>query len=176
MTYRPSRFAFLMILVVLIAGVYLVVLERRHQTAVNLPEVHYHAAFAVYRDGVKVDFSGSQFMRIEACADRGVAHTRKEELAERAHLHDGNGQIVHVHRADVPWSVLFENINYKLPSYTKGYVDGTIVDDVLKQPIAPYERIIFFTGSLENVAAKYDALPDRAAIEEVEAQSESCGS
>jgi hypothetical protein len=176
MTYRPSRFAFFLILVVLITGIYLVVLDYRNKPSeANPAEVHYHAAFAVYRDGVKVDFSGTQFMRIEPCTERGVAHSPEEELAERAHLHDGNGAVVHVHRQDVAWKVLFENIKYDLPEYTKGYIDGTIVDEVLKQPIVPYERIILFTGSLESVAAKYDALPDRSAIEQVEAQSESCG-
>ncbi len=67
-------------------------------------ETHLHAGFQVYVDGVKQDFSDYQYMEIQPCGitDYGEK-TPEEQQLEKAHLHDGVGDVVHVHRAGATW-------------------------------------------------------------------------
>ena len=102
----------------------------------SIEEVHYHAGFLVYVDGVKQDFSDTKYMHVEACDEEGHEVEEDEQL-EKAHLHDGVGDVVHVHRNDATWKDLFTNIRYEFPSAQEvaGYVNGVRVENILKEPI-----------------------------------------
>ena len=66
---------------------------------------HYHANFAMYIDGERVDFSGDEFME-------DVAWCWLSELMfpkHRAHLHSNNQDTIHVHAEGVSWGHFFAN-------------------------------------------------------------------
>lgn len=136
-------------------------------------EIHYHAGFIVYVDGKQIDFSDTKYMNIIPCAAPGQ-EVKEDEQIEKAHLHDNIGDVVHVEHEGSMWSDLFKNIHYDLPDSTKGYIDGVQVENILNQPITPYESVLFVTGSSDGVDTK--EIISREHIEEVESKSESCGS
>lgn len=124
--------------------------------------VHYHAGFVVYINGVKQDYSDYQYMNFTPCSEHAQKKSKKEEQIEKAHLHDGVGDVVHVHRDGGTWVDLFENIKVDLPGE----------NEILKQVIEPNSSVVIEIGSeVEN--------PEKVStehIKEVEAKSELCGS
>ena len=56
-------------------------------------KVHYHANFAVAIDGVKYDFSPDKYMEEIA----GCYKTEVDRPQDRVHLHEKNGNTIHVH-------------------------------------------------------------------------------
>ena len=72
--------------------------------------VHYHANMAVYIDGEKWDFSEDKYM--EETSRCNVVHDVLPE--DRIHLHDKNGDTVHVHMAASTWGDLFNNLYWNL--------------------------------------------------------------
>jgi len=72
--------------------------------------VHYHANFAVVVDGQKLDFSDDRYMEdVSACSVDG---TQRPE--DRVHLHDNNGDTIHVHAEGATWGHFFANLGYTL--------------------------------------------------------------
>jgi hypothetical protein len=146
----------------------------------QLPEdaVHYHAGFQVYVNDELQDYSGIEFMHIEPCGldehDDNVDETN--EQIEIAHLHDGIGDVVHVHRPGAVWGDLFNNINVVFPSPTEAYVNGEVVDNILNHPINEYDSMIILSGPHTNISEKLDRAVTLEHIIEAEAISETCGS
>lgn len=67
---------------------------------------HYHANFAVYVNGERIDFSGDDFMEdIAWCSLTG-----KMLPKDRAHLHENNQDTIHIHHEWVSWGHFFANI------------------------------------------------------------------
>lgn len=67
---------------------------------------HYHANFALYVDGARVDLSGDEYMEdVAACAMGETVLPRS-----RVHLHNNDPDVVHVHHAGVTWGHLFANL------------------------------------------------------------------
>jgi len=66
---------------------------------------HFHANFAVYVDGERVDFSGDQYMEDVA----GCSITGEIMPKDRAHLHENNADTIHIHAAGVSWGHFFAN-------------------------------------------------------------------
>lgn len=124
--------------------------------------VHYHAGFVVYVDGVKQDYGDFKYMNFKPCTQEEAKSTKEDEQIEKAHLHDGVGDVVHVEAAGSVWGDLFKNIGVTLPAEVAE----------LEQPIVPDSSIAIVIGSaVDN--------PDKVSIErikEVEAKSELCGS
>lgn len=176
MLLHPSKPSILIIIaIVAIAGGLLV--REVNRPADEAETVHIHAAFHVYRDGVLQDFTDLKYMSVKPCSEdeHEEALSPENELLERAHLHDGVGDVVHIHRPAVTWRALFENIGYEVPADAGGYVDGAFVENILQKEVRAYERVIIYTGELRDPALKHALVPDRARIETVEAQSELCG-
>lgn len=125
-------------------------------------DVHYHAGFKVYIDGQLQDYSDYKYMNFVPCTEHNIKKSPAEEQIELAHLHDGVGDVAHVHRSGAKWGDLFKNIGVKL--------SGEVPE--LDQPIAPDSSIVITIGKqVDN--------PERVTIEhikEVEAKSELCGS
>lgn len=66
---------------------------------------HYHANFAIYIDGERVDFSGDEFMEdIAACGLSDLMFPQ-----HRAHLHENNPETIHIHAQWVSWGHFFAN-------------------------------------------------------------------
>ncbi len=66
-------------------------------------EVHLHSDFAVYMDGVKMNFAQEKFMT-----------SSKNDLSKAVHLHDMDGSVIHVHAANVTLGMFFESLGMKL--------------------------------------------------------------
>ena len=162
-------------LLLLISAALIFYLFRNSKNREDQKEIHYHAGFLVYLNGVRQDFSGSQYMHIEPCSEENETHLENEQL-EKAHLHDGVGDVVHVHRESAIWGDLFQNIGFTFPdrSILKAFSGGSELNNFLETPIKPYDSIIIASGDTNNINLSQYVTYDR--IKEVEAKSESCGS
>lgn len=67
---------------------------------------HYHANWAVVVNGEELDFSDDQYMQsVARCAGGDVV-----DPAERVHMHNNEGEVVHVHHVGVAWGHFFDNL------------------------------------------------------------------
>lgn len=75
------------------------------------PAVHYHANFALFVDGQRLDLTGGRYMEdVTACA-ADPAGIRPQD---RAHLHNNDADVVHVHHGGATWGHLFANLGFGL--------------------------------------------------------------
>lgn len=138
-------------------------------------EVHLHAGFQVYKDDKLVDFSDMKYMKIEPCSEEEHEETNpEEEQLEKAHLHDGVGDVVHVHRAQATWGNLFVNISYKLDLQAQGYINGRQIPDFINQEIHEYDSLVVFEGQNTSIEEKLQNTVTKQYIQEVENERESC--
>jgi len=138
-------------------------------------EVHYHAGFKVFVDGKLQDFSKTKYMSIKLCGEDEKKQEENEQL-EKAHLHDGVGDVVHVEASDAKWTNLFKNINFKIDKSKpiEGYVNGKNVKNILDYPIKVYDSVVIVIGKNANVEEYLKKSATRKHIEEVEKKSETC--
>lgn len=109
-------------------------------------KVHYHANFAVAIDGVKYDFSPDRYMEEIA----GCYKTDVDRPQDRVHLHEKNGDTIHVHAWGVAWGHLFANIGWTVGSWVVWIDNGKIYglgDDykvraVVNGEVLPIEKVI----------------------------------
>lgn len=142
--------------------------------------VHYHAGFLVYIDGVRQDYSDMKYMNFTACSEHDTKKSVREEQIEKAHLHDGAGDVVHVHRTGSVWGDLFKNINVSFPKGKSIYAydadnQGEKINDILRRPIQPSSRVVIIVGDDTAVKDNLEFVTP-ARIQEVEAKSELCSS
>lgn len=108
----------------IILGVLLLVAVRF--ATLKSDKVHYHANFALYLNGEQDKFDGpGYYEEVQSCD----AHDEDDALG-RAHMHDRNNHMVHVHAHAVTWGAFFANLGYSLGDKSvetpKGvFVDGT---------------------------------------------------
>lgn len=145
-------------------------LKSRSQTK----DIHYHAGFQVYVDGALQDFSDLKYMQLKPC---GGVFEHEDDQIEKAHLHDGVGTVVHVHRDGAVWGDLFTNIKWEVPAGKElvGYLNGERKENILTYPILPYDSVVFFSGKIEDMNAKLQARITDDQIKQVEKKSENCG-
>lgn len=162
-----------MVVAVMVAAV---LIKRPDEHAEN---PHYHAGFQVYINDELQNFADLKYMKMEPCdtAKHGTEHTLEDEQLEKAHLHDLNGDVVHVHRDGATWGDLFINMEFALPEgLIVAYVNGQIVvGDILTQVIKPDDSLVMFIGSNTHIPDKVAQAVTVERIKEVEAQSEDCG-
>lgn len=149
------------------------------QTVFKPKPVHYHAGFQVYVNDKLQSFSGNQYMHEKPCVlsnGQSTADTDEDDQGEKAHLHDHIGDVVHVHRNGAMWSDLFFNIKYPLDGkISAAYINGQKVDDILKQPIKPYDSVVIFVGKHTDDQKYLKNIVTKVHIQSVEKKSESCG-
>ena len=91
-------------------------------------KVHYHAAFHHYKDGELQDYSDFRYMSVTPCSlEEDHEHT---DVLDQVHLHDGNGEVVHVHADGITWRHLFTSLGIDIHT-TNVYIDGELVDNGL---------------------------------------------
>jgi hypothetical protein len=160
------------------------------------PDIHYHAGFQVYVNNELQDFSDLKYMKLTPCGDRHAEGLSPEqEQLEKAHLHDLNGDVVHVHRDGATWRDLFTNMEWEMPSeeivnvysLAQGGVNGEnwaifpendINDfgrEYLDSEIQPNQSVIFFFGDITDVPEKLETAVTLDRVREVENLSEDCG-
>ena len=106
--------------------------------------IHFHAGIQVYVDNELQDFADLKYMKQDPCDDKHEAtDSPEEEQLEKAHLHDLNGDVVHVHRDQATWADLFQNMPYELPVGSPiVYIDGQLFDgDILTQAAVSYTHL-----------------------------------
>ena len=173
--FSKYKIVFLLLLFIPTALLFYLLGNSKNQD--DLKEIHYHAGFLVYIDGKLQDFSDFKYMHLEPCSDEKNHQEEKEDdQLEKAHLHDGTGDVVHVHRNGAVWNDLFKNIGFTFPdrSILKAFSGGSELNNFLETPIKPYDSIIIASGDTNNINLSQYVTYDR--IKEVEAKSESCGS
>lgn len=136
-------------------------------------EVHYHAGFIVYVDGIKQDYSDFKYMNFTPCSDHKTKQSKEEEQIEKAHLHDGDGGVVHVHRPLARWSDLFKNIAVDLPNKNIAvYQDNSKISDNLDLAIIPNQSVIIIVGDTSGIDLT-SPVP-LSHLQEIEKKSELC--
>lgn len=71
---------------------------------------HYHANFAIFIDGARVDLSSDRYMEeVSACVAGAEVQPRG-----RAHLHENDHDVAHVHHDGVTWGHLLTNLRFGL--------------------------------------------------------------
>ena len=179
--------------VMLIVGIMLGVLLLGAARFLFVPPpqgVHYHANFAVFVDGERLDLSGDRFMEdVAACAADPDA-VRPED---RVHLHDNNPDVVHVHHGGATWGHLFANLGLGLGEdylvlpdgrrlfdgedgrTMELFVDGRQLPEIHNRAVAPRDRALVSIGpetpdevlerqfpQVASNAAEYDETSDPA--------------
>ncbi len=126
-------------------GVVVTILTVTGVLVVRLPDedlVHIHANFGVFIRDQKLDFSGQKYMHSKPCFSD--YHTQKH-FGDRVHLHDGIGDVAHIHDYGVAWGDLmlylgvkttingleFEDKFYSLGKNDKlsYYINGNLVNN-----------------------------------------------
>lgn len=91
------------------------------------PAFHEHADIALFIDGVRFDFSKPEFMSNVPCKISSVpkfvltAQAHGVDETEAVHLHDGDGEVIHLHQPGVTVHGFFESLNMS-------FEDGSFTD------------------------------------------------
>lgn len=160
-----------MVSIGVVVALLFVVFSKKETPVLEEPPVHFHAGFQVYVDDALQDFSDIKYMQIKPCGD--AVHEANDQI-EKAHLHGGVGDVVHVHREGALWKDLFVNLPYEMPASVVGYVNGQRVPEVLSMPILKNASVVFFVGENTDIQEKVAARVSSKRIEEVALQSETC--
>ena len=72
---------------------------------------HYHANWAIYVDGERLDLSGDRYMEEIGACSASAAGIRPED---RVHMHENNQDVVHVHHDGATWGHLMANLDMAL--------------------------------------------------------------
>jgi hypothetical protein len=96
----------------LVAGALLGVLAFGLVRLAALPfhdAIHYHANWAVWIEGERVDFSHDRYMEdVAAC----VADPMLTTAEARVHMHENDPDVVHVHHGGATWGHLLQNLGW----------------------------------------------------------------
>jgi hypothetical protein len=96
----------------------------------NPPRVHYHANFAVFINGQQEQFKDNFYYEEE-----GAACTAEGNMTphDRAHMHDHEVGLIHVHDSAVTWGQFFQNIGWDVnPFFVKTPTQVMLADDTHK--------------------------------------------
>ncbi|MSR22118.1 MAG: hypothetical protein EXR92_01025 [Gemmatimonadetes bacterium] len=109
--------------------------------------VHFHANWAVWLNGERVDFSADRYMEeVSACAT-DVEMTGPA----RVHLHENNPDVVHVHDDGVTWGHLLQNLGWAIGP------DWILTDQFQLFKAGDGAHLTFIMGGM-NVFPAYDRL------------------
>ncbi len=169
------------ILAAVVVGAFFFARHQSQPTAPKPAPVHYHAGFRIYVDDTLQSYSDMQFMEIAPCTP--------SEVPEDAtvHLHNGVGDVVHVHKAGMTWQNLFHYLNSRAPGTLpdgarlselgiRGYINGQLVENILAAPIVAYDSAVIIIGTdTGDLSKKLRSAVTVDDIKKAEASKENCG-
>jgi len=140
--------------------------------------VHYHANWAVYVDGERLDLKADRYMEdVGACVAGGEVLP-----TQRVHMHNNEQDVVHVHHRGVTWGHFLANLGFVLGRDVlvlddgrrfeegdgrslKFIVNGFAVPEIRNRLIESGDRLLISYGpeSLEEMASsQYSHVADNA--------------
>lgn len=125
------------------------------------PVTHYHANWAVFVDGERLDLSGEKYMEDVV---RCKADPTRVDPEDRVHMHNGNPDVVHVHDGGATWGHLLANLGFGVGddylvtdrgeryaagegSSLKFVLNGNVVPSIRNQVIGSEDRLLVSYGS-----------------------------
>ncbi|MBI5224315.1 hypothetical protein HY989_00430 [Candidatus Micrarchaeota archaeon] len=103
MMYKKTLFATLLLLVLISI---LMLLGNKEKPQIGIVgEIHYHADFKVFIEGFEINFSNPKYMSAD-----------NSSLSKFTHLHDMNGEILHVHAKGVTLGMFFKSLRMEFTS------------------------------------------------------------
>jgi hypothetical protein len=183
-----NKHSWLLGLVGLVVGV-LGLAAFRFAVAAPEPPTHYHANFAVFVNGARLDLTDQRYMEdVAACPAAAVGVPPRS----RVHLHNNDHDVVHVHHEGATWGHLMANLGFVLGDRImmtdegelfladeggtlKFILNGRPEWSVHNQEIRPGDRLLVSFGpetkeealerqfpAVASNAAEYDELSDPA--------------
>jgi len=170
-----------------VLGILLVLLIRFSTFKVN--HTHYHANFAVFINGQRQLFKDDFYYQAEGAACTAEANITPHD---RAHMHDHDGGLVHVHDHAVTWEQFFNNIGWGVnPRYISSpsqlfvaddtnkvtfRVNGQDVPNIENQVIGDRDKLLVDFGNETPSALQTEAkaIPSNAPKEDVTQDPASC--
>ncbi len=166
----------------------LVVLVVRFSTY-KVPSTHYHANFAVFINGQQQLFKDDFYYQ-----EVGAACTAQANITphDRAHMHEHEAGLVHVHDNAVTWGQFFQNIGWDInPFFVKTptqvlladdthkvtfLVNGQVVPNIETQVIGDRDKLLVDYGdeSPNTLQTETKSIPSTAAKEDVTQDPASC--
>lgn len=142
-------------------------------------EVHHHAGFVVYIDGVLQDYSKFEHMKFSPCAAEAKTekHNPAEGQLEKAHMHDMNGDVAHVHRQGATWGDFFRNSKISFPPDKEfvAYDGQQVIENFLDSEVLPDQSVVVTIGDQTQADTQRGKPVTIERIKEVEQLSENCG-
>lgn len=102
--------------------------------------IHLHADFKIYLNGQAYNFTQDKYMSSEG-----------HHLSERTHLHDMNGNIIHVHAFGVTLGEFFNSLGMKFNSTCFRLDNGTEYCNVVENKL-----MMFVNGQENSQMEKYE--------------------
>lgn len=153
--------------------------------------VHYHANFAVYINGQREQFKSPQYYQeVKICDLHGSSPQ------SRAHMHNSENSVIHVHDAAVTWGQFFENIGWVVgPDFIRttstmyqadeshklnvvlNDQDLTDLTTITNQVVRDKDRLLLSYGSSDQarLEGEYKTVPPTAARYDAGKDPASCG-
>jgi hypothetical protein len=149
-------------------------------------DTHYHANWAVFVRGERIDLSGERYMED---VFRCKANPALVEPEDRVHMHNGEHDVVHVHHDGVTWGHFATNLGFSLgdshldtdqhrlrndgDETLKFILNGEAVESIRNRLIASEDRLLISFGPeqfaevlgtqfpvVATNAGEYNLLPD----------------
>jgi hypothetical protein len=151
--------------------------------------VHYHANFAVYINGQREQFTEPTYYEELA----GCSLNQTNDPKERAHMHDNENDLVHVHAAAVTWEDFFANIGWSIgPDFIHTrtqllvaddqhpviyILNGQKVNDIADRVIGDQDRLLvsYGTADEQQLTNEFNGVASTAAAEDASPDPASCG-
>ncbi len=156
----------------------------------NPPITHYHANFAIYINGERLNLDDPNFYEeISSCST-----TNTMEPKSRVHLHEQNAHLIHIHDDAATWGHLFANLGMTLGNTVLKTRDALFIDDqankqlvfmlngeivptIANRTIESEDVLLISYGDARTVSDLqpwYDAIPRDAAVSNTRPDPSSC--
>lgn len=141
--------------------------------SVHNDEIHYHANFAVYINGVKDEFkSPLYYEEVQSCSA-----AKSDDPKGRVHMHNQESSVVHVHDTAATWGHFLANLGYGVTDdalktdqglYTDQtenkltyILNGEVADSVANRVIKDKDVLLINYGSEDRTAmnGRFDLIP-----------------
>jgi hypothetical protein len=104
--------------------------------------VHIHAGFKIFLNNQLQDYSDDKYMNYSMCGEDG-----SYDDGYRTHLHNGIGDVLHVHIGGTTWRHFLEELGFDFKSNpTVAVLNGENVGDYLDRQIQDLDSIVIVAG------------------------------